>query len=915
MNAPSESLLESTSESSRDSAQWTDKKQDLDFLLLPSIATSVDVAVLRGTRMPQSSSTTLGPASISSPPLLSTIANRKLKAGTLNHNESVSLSSTHSLLYNQSVVRVDDVQTAEKDVEIHYTEAEKNGRDSEEDDKDEELLQQMRKVLSVMDTAFRGSGEPEDDFIPALKSPNSSFDERGRDNFKNHTPESTIEDGPYINVTGIPNTRDRTRLNRTRIGSIDMHESEPRTANDVVSKATDDSVSVSKFLNKIYQLLHAHQEEFLQGSMVLALTPCEMIKLTDVIRNKFAALSKIADMRHNAPVDYLKHCLTINTNVNRINTIGTKESNGIKISATGVGMDIDASIPDGKATTLLNTMLAQLPRLIVIKDRVDVDVANKIRNSANDENDAVIAQDDIIYDMDAGEHNRANLVSSITLRKHRNLQYDCRKSIDISLFCCLKRLELIDISLPENGLNGIQSLKKSLTSLVVINVKMFSIKQLLMPGANVSNESITSGQSVDRQYKSSWKLKTFVCSRCNIKFLDESMELLSSVHYLDLSQNCLQSLKHIEHCICLTHLDISFNNFSDCRNIYEHVGNISTLVLQRNGITSTAGLDKLYSIRILDLSGNLISRMSEVQDVCTAPCLESLWLHGNPITMLRDYRISTISLVNEPQNFELDGRKSDEWEVLMATTISDGRDTRTKPHESSNEGTISHEPDATGSSSIPSSIQDKVKDVQCPRKGWLKRLNAYLRHTLITKSALAAPYNTYKGLNPIDLNHEDMQNLDQGFICNYIVYNDYLSKDSDVDNEILSETQSLNVVKCLENEKGSTEGLNYENIVDAMPLTNSNEITIRDDALEHSSPPRFHGSIIQNARRSFTLTASAVVGSISSDTDHSNTLVTKSDKSENLEILSIFGDQASDDEFDLGSSDDSEDSDDGDADG
>lgn len=50
------------------------------------------------------------------------------------------------------------------------------------------------------------------------------------------------------------------------------------------------------------------------------------------------------------------------------------------------------------------------------------------------------------------------------------------------------------------------------------------------------------------------------------------------------------------------------------------------------------GLSRLYSLVELDLSGNLVSLVSEVCHLGSLPCLEAVDLSHNPVTQVVDYR-------------------------------------------------------------------------------------------------------------------------------------------------------------------------------------------------------------------------------------------------------------------------------------
>jgi Leucine-rich repeat (LRR) protein len=60
------------------------------------------------------------------------------------------------------------------------------------------------------------------------------------------------------------------------------------------------------------------------------------------------------------------------------------------------------------------------------------------------------------------------------------------------------------------------------------------------------------------------------------------------------------------------------------------VGNIKVLLLANNCIKDVQGLDRLYSLKKLDLSNNRISKLCDVSALAKLPELMELNLKGNP---------------------------------------------------------------------------------------------------------------------------------------------------------------------------------------------------------------------------------------------------------------------------------------------
>jgi len=61
------------------------------------------------------------------------------------------------------------------------------------------------------------------------------------------------------------------------------------------------------------------------------------------------------------------------------------------------------------------------------------------------------------------------------------------------------------------------------------------------------------------------------------------------------------------------------------------LGNIKILLLADNCITNVQGLDRLYSLKRLDLRNNKIAKLCDVSALAKLPELMELELMGNPI--------------------------------------------------------------------------------------------------------------------------------------------------------------------------------------------------------------------------------------------------------------------------------------------
>lgn len=123
-----------------------------------------------------------------------------------------------------------------------------------------------------------------------------------------------------------------------------------------------------------------------------------------------------------------------------------------------------------------------------------------------------------------------------------------------------------------------------------------------------------------------------------------AQRLLTSVKSIDLSNNLIAHVENLQSCWKLEWLNLAFNRVSDISNINQMVGNLKALYLRNNNIANIEGLEKLYSLEILDLANNKVTAFSEVELLSKLPLLSTLWLMGNPVAQLDNYRNTTLRI-------------------------------------------------------------------------------------------------------------------------------------------------------------------------------------------------------------------------------------------------------------------------------
>ncbi|XP_078676623.1 nischarin-like [Branchiostoma floridae x Branchiostoma belcheri] len=221
-------------------------------------------------------------------------------------------------------------------------------------------------------------------------------------------------------------------------------------------------------------------------------------------------------------------------------------------------------------------------------------------------------------------------------------------SFDMAMFKCLQQVQINQCN--ARLVTGLDSLKKSLATLGV-HQSTTTIKDVLIPAAS----SITQWKSEEetQDYLLStvvpvWGVITTAdFSHNQIKHIDESLKLIPKVEFLSLSHNSISTLDHLQHLSCLTHLDLSHNHLTTVEALHTKIGNIKTLNLAGNKLETLEGLSKLYSLVTLDVGHNTIYQVSDMKHIGTLPCIESVLLTGNPVTMVTDYRTKVLATFND----------------------------------------------------------------------------------------------------------------------------------------------------------------------------------------------------------------------------------------------------------------------------
>ncbi|RKF82249.1 Protein phosphatase 1 regulatory subunit SDS22 [Golovinomyces cichoracearum] len=104
--------------------------------------------------------------------------------------------------------------------------------------------------------------------------------------------------------------------------------------------------------------------------------------------------------------------------------------------------------------------------------------------------------------------------------------------------------------------------------------------------------------------------------------------LANTLTELDLYDNLISHVRHLDKLIHLTSLDLSFNKIKHIKNI-SHLDSLTDLYFVQNKISHIENISGLTKLRNLELAAN---RIRNIQGLETLTGLEELWLGKNKIT-------------------------------------------------------------------------------------------------------------------------------------------------------------------------------------------------------------------------------------------------------------------------------------------
>ncbi|PKU79897.1 Dynein light chain 1, axonemal [Dendrobium catenatum] len=214
--------------------------------------------------------------------------------------------------------------------------------------------------------------------------------------------------------------------------------------------------------------------------------------------------------------------------------------------------------------------------------------------------------------------------------------------LSLQAFGCLRVLELRGCDISTSSARGLLELRHSLEKLICHN-------------STDALRHVFTNRIADIKDSPVWSRLTFVsCAHNSLVLMDESLQLLPSVETLDLSRNQFAKVDNLGKSSKLRHLDLGFNHLRTIASLSQVSCPIVKLVLRNNVLRTLRGLENLKLVEGLDLSCNLISSFSEMEILANLPCLQNLWLEGNPICYARWYRAHVFSFFSHPERLILD---------------------------------------------------------------------------------------------------------------------------------------------------------------------------------------------------------------------------------------------------------------------
>ncbi|KAI9987452.1 hypothetical protein PInf_023491 [Phytophthora infestans] len=235
------------------------------------------------------------------------------------------------------------------------------------------------------------------------------------------------------------------------------------------------------------------------------------------------------------------------------------------------------------------------------------------------------------------EVQRLRLHQSQTEEAHAN-------AIEVEIFPSLRVIEVLNTE--TRGLQNVHYFAHQLRELHIEHTEVATLRQLLAPKGE--------------EQKPWRKLLKLQMNCCELRVLDESVNLLRAVKTLDLGWNKIQKVETDVTTRSLQVLNLCHNQLYQVPLI-QSLRSLRELDLAVNQISSLKGLETLTALERLDVSHNLIHDITELELLTSLPRLTYLKMEFNPIARRPDYRREVLFYVGEP--IELDGKRWSDAEL------------------------------------------------------------------------------------------------------------------------------------------------------------------------------------------------------------------------------------------------------------
>jgi nischarin len=211
---------------------------------------------------------------------------------------------------------------------------------------------------------------------------------------------------------------------------------------------------------------------------------------------------------------------------------------------------------------------------------------------------------------------------------------------ELTPFTSVKCMTLLGI-VPQN-ITKCDPVRAQVENLEVRFTRAQNIQQILCP--EMIHDATIAAESMNTYVWNNVKTANFGSN--DIWTVDGAIKLIPNVQELNLSENRL-SMANLSSLHNLRILNISRNLVETLKDWHTLLGNVEVINLSSNKIKSLEGLNRLISLRRLDLSFNEIADINQSEFIANLPVLENISLIGNPLILEVDYRAKVLARFGE----------------------------------------------------------------------------------------------------------------------------------------------------------------------------------------------------------------------------------------------------------------------------